>query len=608
MKRSKLRRSVVTGLTAVTLTTALMGDLKVHAENQDAAPHPAPEWFDEQWRNAVYVSFEDLQVSLTAPPRLVGGVMMVQARALLEGLGYSLTWDANTRSIAASHEKRAFLTFKEDSLQSPLGSQISDKLPEAPFIEDGTMWIPLRAAAVAAGLSVQWDERGRLALVSDPNAIPKFRVMTQVTELEVETPSVFLKHMEEQLKSDVEISWVPPDYYREKTMVMIAAGDMADLTLFNDPYMLNDEIMESVVMDLSGYLPDYPALQKLASSHAGTRVINDHSYAIPRLSDAHNAAFPSVRKDWLDRFGLTVPQTMDELYEVMKVFAKNDPDGDGKTNTWGLVGGGNRSLSWVEHAFTGSPERFSIRDGKIIDHAVSPQETESLQWLARAYKDGLVDPDFAVMSSDQAMQKLEDGKAGLAALTIDEAAGLTKDKAIWLPLPALKANASSAPIAPWASTGAGAYTISRMTKDDLAVILNWLEYGMKMTKEDKWSETDGWSPADQAAVHSLFGQPDMLKNNDQLDKLPSQIKEQYVSAVERWRTVSYEDQLLPEASVVWSSGNYSEMNQQLEQKKNEFIVGQITLEQWNSFIQDMVKSQAYKEMMVELEALLASRS
>lgn len=615
MKRSKLRKSVVTGLTAVTLTTALIGNVNVLAESKESkevpleqAPEGFEEWYEEQIRNAVHVSFEDLQVSLSAPPRLVNGVMMIQARPLLEGLGYSLTWNPENRSLSAVHEKRPFLTFSENSLQSPLGAQLPEHLLVAPFIEDGAMWIPLRAAAESARLSVKWDERSRLALVTDPQALPIFDVMTQVMNNVIETPVTLMNHMEITKQTKVQISWVPPEHYQDKTKIMIAAGEMDDLTLFNDPYMLNDEITKSVVIDLSEYLPDYPALKQLASGAYGTRVIDGHTYAIPRLSDAHNAAFPSVRKDWLDRLGLEVPKTMAELYEVMKVFAKQDPDGDDQANTWGFTGFGLQSLDWVEHAFTGSPERFSVQDGTVIDHAVTLQETEALQWLSRAYKEGLLDPDFAVMSSDQVKQKIASGQAGLAAMTIEEAAGFTEEQAVWLPLPVVQATASSAPIVPWSSQGAGAYVISTMSKDDPAIILDWLEYGMTMTLEDKWPELEDWTPADQTAVHALFGQPDMLKNNAQLDELPSNIQAQYKSAVEQWRKVSYEDRLIPEAGVLRSSQEYGEILFQLEQKKIEFIVGAITLEQWNSYIQDMTKSQNYNDMMAELQALLRNRS
>ena len=42
-----------------------------------------------------------------------------------------------------------------------------------------------------------------------------------------------------------------------------------------------------------------------------------------------------IRKDWLDNLGLEVPTTLDELFDVMYAFTYNDPDGNGKNDTWG---------------------------------------------------------------------------------------------------------------------------------------------------------------------------------------------------------------------------------------------------------------------------------
>lgn len=603
MRTKKLRRTALSSLTAVTLTTALLGGASVHAN--DVAPILPSEW-EEELRQAVYVSFEDLPVSLTAPPRIVNGVVMVQARNLLEGLGYSLLWNAGERSFTAIHKNRPEILFTDQSLQAKLYGSSLVPLQAAPFIEEGKMWIPLRVAAEAAGLNVKWDAPNRVAFVSDPQALPRFRMMTRVPRSFVETPSVLLEHMKSERKTDVEITWLEPEHYEQKTKLMIAAGDMTDLMLFADPYFLDDELTKSITLDLEPHLEKLPRLREYAETNRHTRQIDGQMCAIPRLSDPHHAPFPAVRKDWLDLLGLAVPQTMEEVYVVMKAFAEQDPDADGKHNTWGLTGtmSGSYSLGWIEHAFTGSPDRFSIEGGKLIDHAVTSQQTEALQWLARAYADGLLDEDFAVMSTDQAERKISDNQAGVAAMTIDDAANYTGDQAAWQPLGTLKATPASKPIAPWLTNGSGAYIISVMAKDDPADLLEWLDYGIETTLEDKWSELEGWQRADQEAVDSLFGKPDMLQHNVALEQLPSNVRGQFEAAVKQWRTISYEDNLLPEAGIVWSSGKYGELNQQLIANKVQFIVGEMSLAEWNAYIGELQKSETYQAMIADLEKLM----
>ena len=42
-----------------------------------------------------------------------------------------------------------------------------------------------------------------------------------------------------------------------------------------------------------------------------------------------------IRKDWLDKLGLEIPVTLDDYMNVMKAFTYNDPDGNGKNDTYG---------------------------------------------------------------------------------------------------------------------------------------------------------------------------------------------------------------------------------------------------------------------------------
>lgn len=61
-------------------------------------------------------------------------------------------------------------------------------------------------------------------------------------------------------------SSIPPDYYNEKTNVMIAAGDSANLMLIGNPYQFDDETFRSIANDLTDMLERFPRLKVLAVS------------------------------------------------------------------------------------------------------------------------------------------------------------------------------------------------------------------------------------------------------------------------------------------------------------------------------------------------------
>lgn len=57
-------------------------------------------------------------------------------------------------------------------------------------------------------------------------------------------------------------------------------------------------------------------------------------YGVPTSAQAFGLF---IRKDWREKLGYEVPKTWEDLYALAKAFTENDPDGDGKANTYGYV-------------------------------------------------------------------------------------------------------------------------------------------------------------------------------------------------------------------------------------------------------------------------------
>ena len=54
--------------------------------------------------------------------------------------------------------------------------------------------------------------------------------------------------------------------------------------------------------------------------------INGKNYVVPIVRPLEVGGL-AIRRDWLDKLGLKMPTTMDELYTVMKAFKEKEPDG-----------------------------------------------------------------------------------------------------------------------------------------------------------------------------------------------------------------------------------------------------------------------------------------
>ena len=101
-----------------------------------------------------------------------------------------------------------------------------------------------------------------------------------------------------------------------------------------------------------------------------------------------------IRKDWLENLGLEVPKTLDEYIEVLRAFTHDDPDGNGKDDTYGISGENlYRAFApfFLSHGV--DPDQFMIdENGKVVYGSTMPQVRDVLEILQGLFKEGVVDP------------------------------------------------------------------------------------------------------------------------------------------------------------------------------------------------------------------------
>ncbi len=65
------------------------------------------------------------------------------------------------------------------------------------------------------------------------------------------------------------------------------------------------------------------------------------SNGFARFSECyHCSAYPKIylRQDWMDALGLDMPETTEELREVLRAFVNDDPNGNAKKDEIGMLG------------------------------------------------------------------------------------------------------------------------------------------------------------------------------------------------------------------------------------------------------------------------------
>jgi len=137
-------------------------------------------------------------------------------------------------------------------------------------------------------------------------------------------------------------------------------------------------------------------------------------YAIPSATDAPATFVTIYRKDWLDKFGLDIPDTIDEYYEVADAVSNRDPDGDGEKNTYAFSARGSLS-TYFDHVFSAFgvlPQHFQEKDGKLVAGETLPEAKEALKFLKKMYDAKMIDPEFTTNSSSRLTEKVRAGMFG----------------------------------------------------------------------------------------------------------------------------------------------------------------------------------------------------
>ena len=104
---------------------------------------------------------------------------------------------------------------------------------------------------------------------------------------------------------------------------------------------------------------------------------------------------PQIRKDWLDKLGLEMPQTTDELYEALKAFRENDVNGNGEADevarlSLSTFSGGIAQLFGLGNSIA----YVDYYTGKVSSPWYDENVKEYIQFMQKLYEEGmLVDGD-----------------------------------------------------------------------------------------------------------------------------------------------------------------------------------------------------------------------
>ncbi len=245
-----------------------------------------------------------------------------------------------------------------------------------------------------------------------------------------ETPAnnPWVDAIKETLNVQIEVDWIVANQnMAQKTDLAIASNTLPDAMVVSQ-FQLNQMIKADELADLTIAYDRYasPVMKSIIDSTEGTAMehvtVNGKMVALPSV-DSEDISLMWIRQDWLDRLGLDVPTTMEELEQVAAAFVHKDPDGNGQADTIGIAvgaslyddfhsGPGSFNLNPIFSAYNAYPG-FWLKDiyGDPVYGSIQPEMKAVLAKLRELYDEGLIDREMGIRES--AAEVVIDGKAGI---------------------------------------------------------------------------------------------------------------------------------------------------------------------------------------------------
>jgi len=263
---------------------------------------------------------------------------------------------------------------------------------------------------------------GTFPIVTEPITMTVFAPdHVHVSDLDTNLETLWMEEV-----TGINIDWLmaPAEGAAERVTLMLAAADLPEV--FMIPGVINSDMIVRFGVDAGLFLPltdlietHMPNFQNHMERYEFIRgsitAVDGNIYGIPGWNDCFHCQFAMrfwVNHDWLETLGLQAPQTTEELYQVLKAFRDNDPNGNGIADEIPLTGSPDswhtEVINFIMNAFIFDsgmyePTRtfLNVNDQRIDTIVNKAQYREGLRFLNRLYEEGLIYPPSFTQSMDE---------------------------------------------------------------------------------------------------------------------------------------------------------------------------------------------------------------
>ena len=424
----------------------------------------------------------------------------------------------------------------------------------------------------------------------------------------------FIEELQKRTGVKIELVELGNDAFK----LLLSGGDIGDYDIiWNNLNFLPASpdvcIEDEVIIPLDDYLdecmPDYKAL--LDSSllfGKGAKTTDGQVYRAAMFKESQYMMVTSgmiIRWDWLKDLNMEIPETPDELYDVLVAFRdEKGAEVPLSVDRWQV--GSLLSTAGIANGFGLPTTDFYVKDGQVHWGLAEPELKDALAYLNKLYDEKLLDTEFATVDNATTKANLMNGRSGVwngavggGIGTIQTQMAETDPEFELTGFPGLTANRGDETIKPSYSSFASTYGACILPScKNPEIAAKFLNYGYTEEGINLWNfgiegvsynmvdgyptytdlimkNPDGWTIQQAMAGYSLgYSGLISIQQDEYLEQystLPGQKK-----ALENWFRVSDEIYFLPSLSYSDDdSAEYSRIKSEIATYYDQMLIAYV---------------------------------
>jgi len=233
--------------------------------------------------------------------------------------------------------------------------------------------------------------------------------------------------IKDQLKITLKLVLLPSTQSDQDTKINTAAASnsLPDIFMVSRDtwYKLVQAGLIAKVDDLLPLMPVRTATHYNDPDRNRLATVDGSMYGLPDPGAMPMTDGLVIRQDWLDKLSLKAPTTLDEFLTVAKAFTFDDPDGNGKKDTYGFCafidGSGLNAMGvgprfdWLYGAY-GVAGTWNLTSTENFGLNVrSDAYMQATQFIRTLNEEGVIDPDWPTLKKDDFRAGWKQGKCGM---------------------------------------------------------------------------------------------------------------------------------------------------------------------------------------------------